>query len=270
MNVLQNIQEVQRVFKSAQQLALKSSFNDDLFEQLNALSNEFRSVAYEGASFSIALNSISTKGNLDIWKQYLVQTKGLHDSQIHVGLGWALASQNSNIEEHILNIDPYMVSRVIDGYGYYFAIFKRRIAIRTAQIPESISDVNKMAFDQGVGRSLWYLSEGNLEKLKRFLLLIPANRHADLWRGIGIAFAYVGGTSEVSHIEKLSDKHLIDFKTGVALALHSRMKSGSILESSTIIGEKSFNNLDQTLDKISNFNVSDLYSTSILDLQQVF
>ena len=268
MSVLTNIQAIQSAFKEAQLIATKCDINPDLYYQLDAISDEFRSVSYEGASFAIAQASISKNGTLALWESFKKETKGLHDSQIHVGLGWALASLNSNIEDHTSSFSPYMVSRVIDGYGYYYGIFKRRIAIRTAQIPDLIIEKNKMAFDQGLGRALWYLAEGNHEKLSRLISIIPENRHADLWRGVGIAFTYVGGakSEEIISLQKLAATYYNDFQTGVALALHSRKKASSKLQSSSLIGEKTLSDASVVIEKISAFNSADLYSTSIQNL----
>lgn len=270
MNVLTNIETIQSTFKEAQGVANKAELNKGFYNQLDSISDEFRSVSYEGASFAIAQKSISNNGDLELWMSFKDSTKGLHDSQIHVGLGWALASLNVKIEDHTSSFTPYMISRVIDGYGYYCAIFKRCIAIRTAQVPDSIIEQNKMAFDQGIGRALWYLAEGNLEKLSLLISILPENRHADLWRGIGIAFSYVGGAKldYIQEMKTMSGKYINDFKAGVALALYSRMKADSYLKGSTIIGEKTLICIPSTLEKIDQFSASDLYETSIEKLKR--
>ena len=269
MGIITNIRTIQSAFKEGQLISTKSELNHKLYDKLDSFYDSFRSVSYEGASFAISQSSLAQDGNLKLWESFKHETKGLHDCQIHVGLGWALASLNSNIEDHTSSFSPYMLSRVIDGYGYYYAIFKRRIAIRTAQIPDSINEKNKMSFDQGIGRALWYLSEGNHEKISHLISILPKSRHADLWRGVGIAFTYVGGvkTKEIIDIQRLSGPYLNDFKVGVALALHSRKKAGSNLQCSTLIGDKTLSNVPLIIEKISAFNSTDLYSTSIQTLK---
>lgn len=271
MNALVNIHLIQSVFKDVQSKGVDNKTVPELINYLNSFSNPFISVAFEAASFVIAQKSIQNNKNLKDWTAFLNATKGIHDSQVYVGLGWALASINVDISHYTYNIKPLMRSRVIDGYGYYNALFKRRLAIRTANIPDEISSEQEPSFNQGIGRSLWYLAEGDLTKLKRYLNLIPKNRHPDLWRGIGIAYAYVGGedVSLENKITSITNEYHTDFLSGIALTLYSREKSGLSLNSSSIIGQQLLSNSNDAIILISNYDDTQPYSDLLESLKAV-
>ena len=152
MNALVNINLVQSIFKGVQNSEVVNKPIPELIKSLNLFSTPFISVAFEAASFVIAQKSIRKNNNLKDWTTFLNATNGLHNSQVYVGLGWALASLNADINHYTKSIEPLLRSRVIDGYGYYYALFKRRVVIRLAQTPVEISKEQEPAFNQGIGR----------------------------------------------------------------------------------------------------------------------
>jgi len=271
MSAIDNIQLIQSVFQEAQNYASKENDRKAILSHLNKIKHAFTSVAYEGTSFILAERSIKNNNSLKDWEYFLKETKGLHDSQIHVGLGWAIAAINADLNLYTQKITPLLYSRVLDGYGYYYAIFKRRIAIRSAQIPNNIRPDQVSAFNQGIGRSLWYLAEGKIEKLTRLIQLIQSERHGDLWRGIGIAYTYVGGEpiESIERINLLSGEYNKEFLCGIALALYARNKSGLTLTSSTLIGSHLLKDQNLAVNTISEFNESDSYLKLIHSLKQV-
>lgn len=271
MNALANIHLVQSIFKDVQNQGVENKTIPELITFLNSFPPPFISVAFEAASFVIAQKSIQNKNNLNDWSVFIKATKGLHDSQVHVGLGWALASLHADIDLYTSTIRPLMRSRVIDGYGYYYALFRRRVAIRLAQIPSEITNEQEASFNQGIGRSLWYLAEANLSKLERYLDLIPKTRHSDVWRGIGIAYTYVGGSnlSIENKIVSLTNEYHIDFLCGIALTLYSREKSGLLLDNSITIGKNLLNDSGEAIRFISNYNDKNTYPELLRSLKTV-
>ncbi|MBB78687.1 MAG: hypothetical protein CL844_06755 [Crocinitomicaceae bacterium] len=227
MSAEKNIKTIKKTFLLGESLAKKNKKKESLLVSLESISSPFLSVAYEGASFYLAKNCFVNENiSFDNWLLFSKLAKTEHKPQIHVGLGWAIAEEKKNIVDFIKKIDHIFIPRVLDGFGYYSGLFNRREFVRLGKTP-SIKKEFTPFFFQGLGRFFWHISRGDTEKLSRLLVLLEKKRLPDVWRGIGIAFTYVGGTKkkDVLTVLNLSKEHVKDFKCGVVIALHTRSLS---------------------------------------------
>ena len=235
--VKEKMELIQTTFQEAKRIAVKESDLENLNKALQNFPNEFISVAYEGASMGVAIKSIEDTNSLKKWSDFYHYYGMKHSSQIHVGLGWAFSELDLVFSDFELIIEPLLQYRVIDGYGYYEGVFKKRKSIRMQESPQHFNQLNLKAYNQGLGRSLWYTAQGKVAKLIQLISRFPENRRHDLWRGIGIAVAYVGGI-EISVLQKLvneSNRYLSSFKCGVSLLVQSRHKAETIVNDTNII-----------------------------------
>jgi len=218
----QKIEIIQTIFRDVQ-----DNFCEAL--QLDNYDSEFRSIAYESASMCIALEEFKTGNQLDQWFIFL-KKHDQHATQIHVGLGWALAQNEISPIEFLEKLEPDYRYRVCDGYGYYEGFFRRRKSILNQQQPEWNDTAAVGAYNQGLGRSLWYIHNGEINAAKYALEKFPIERHKDLWRGLGIAVAYVGGLTEEMAQQILNEagERKIDLAEGANRALKSRAQSGCV------------------------------------------
>lgn len=227
MIIENRISKIQQAFqagkKEAEERGLQPFYN---FE--TDLHDSLISVGFEGCSMGIALNSLKTKNSLIDWHLFVANSKPNYYSQIHVGLGWALAELKTPTSSHLIGIDPKWQLRVLDGYGYYCGFFRRKEVIRQMNVPKEILNEQLGGFDQGLGRFLFYRSQGEIEILKRQIDLFPEERHADLWRGIGIAICFISSSSNesIEDLKALGDQHLNSLSTGAALAANSMQNAG--------------------------------------------
>jgi len=219
------MQKIQSVFKAGQGLAY-----DNNIETINHfLTNEnhlFQSVAYEGVACGFAENDIDHTTAFRDWQNFLERNR-VHSTQIHIGLGWALALKKQPSNSPIPIAKSVMEARVFDGYGYVEGLFRKRVTILQKLIPAPITANQLMGYDQGLGRSLWYNAKGELPVLKDTISLFPSTRMADLWRGVGIAVGYVGGVERSVHTALFhsADKFDLDYKVGLLLSQFSRFLS---------------------------------------------
>src|SRR5690606_11798078 len=96
--------------------------------------------------------------------------------------------------------------------------------------PEGFDNEILRGYNQGVGRALWYISQGCPTRLLELINSFPEERKSDLWRGTGIAVAYVGGFDETT-LDKLrivANLFFDDLKTGVILATSSRFQANTL------------------------------------------
>lgn len=222
MSISENIQTIVDTFQNGRKISELELGLDELIARLHEFEPRYRSVAFEGASMGVALvNQLST------WKVYANQTEK-HATQVHIGLGWAIGEQQLDLASTLSEIEPEMQVKVLDGYGYWNGLFRRRMTIRTQQVPENVTSEYQSGFDQGVGRAIWYISKGDIEKLISIINHFSGSRRQDLWRGIGVASTYVGGCSNelITELKSAAGSFAESLQVGIEAAEESMQKAG--------------------------------------------
>lgn len=222
-HILQNIAKVQGAFQEGAKIAAQV----DIQEFSSRFENEntpYLSAKFEGASYQFALSNIENLENDWLW---FVKNNPKHQTQIFVGLGWALAETN-NLDScsECDFISEEAKQKVADGFGFYEGTFRKRKVVSLVQ-----NNIFPQKFFQdyyaGVGRSIWYSNLGNPNEAFQFIEKFPEQVKPYLWRGIGTAFCYVGGfsVSELEQIVSTSNSYKQQFSEGVAACYISRKKS---------------------------------------------
>lgn len=253
MSVTEKLQLVQSLFQETQQ-RIKDNSVESVLKQYDG---EFLSIVYEAIAVHLATLDLKLEDNsFSLWNNFLIKHGALHGSQIHVGLGWALSEMNVTDISILPSFTSTWRWRVLDGYGYHSGLFKRREAIRSQQVPPFIIQEDIHAFNQGIGRSLWYTSKGDIERLLRSLNLFDLNRQKGLWRGVGLATSYVGGVdkSTLNNFLNASGVFAPQLKCGIIMAIAARKKSG-ILSTDT-------NFLSTSLSLENHYAIDLIFSTS--------
>jgi hypothetical protein len=233
MNTAAQIMEfIREVFQAAKVFCAAESDLEKIVAYCENTDSEFRSIAYEAASMQIGLRDFAASNQLQNWKHFADELAKPHAAQIYAGLGWAVAQEVLESEHITEDFPPLLRYRVADGCGYYDGTFRNRQTVRMKAVPTYISEKALPAYYQGLGRSLWYISKGDAVKTNELLLGFPTTRHGAIWRGVGIAVAYVGGCDEatLNELKTFSGNFLRQLKCGVALAARSRVQAGSLTE----------------------------------------
>jgi hypothetical protein len=209
----------------------RSSLNE-IITVLETEPPEYRSVAYESASFEIALDDLKPNQHLGVWKEFRQLGAQQHTFHIDIGLGWAFDKTGVDPNLYTHTMQPVVKWMVFDGVGYYSALFKGRSTLKNKEVPGFIEGDDLRGFDQGIGRRLWYMAKGNVDVLKDWVKNFPLSRHRDLFRGIGIACGYVGGSQkdELLRLKEISGENHQQLQVGIILAAISRIASDTISE----------------------------------------
>ena len=238
-SISDNINAVIESFHSGKDLALENHDSDSLIKELIEVKSNFPSVVFEGAASGIANKIFSEGQDLQLWLDFANKIDKAHQAQAFVGLGWTLA-ENAILPNSIFEkIQPIRYGRILDGYGYYHGLLRRRIFVKGAKQPEHISELELQAFDQGIGRGIWYTSKGDLNLLEQMLSAFDEKRIPALWRGIGVASFYVGGLDErlSKTLLELSEEYKASFLTGAALAAMGKSLNENISSADKITFE---------------------------------
>jgi len=219
MSIAENIETVVSTFQKGRALSEQELGLDELIMELNKFELRYRSVAFEGASMGVALAN-----SIDTWKVYAQKTTK-HATQVHIGLGWAIAQDQPpkspkgglTLSDTLSQIEPEMQVKVLDGFGYWNGLFQRRATIRTQRIPENITPEYQAGFDQGVGRAIWYATKGDVAKVQNIINHFSEDRRPNLWQGIGVASTYVGGCSDelISELKSAAGEFKSNLEKGI-------------------------------------------------------
>lgn len=222
-SIAARVDRIVETFKAAREVAEREGRSAVLADHLASRDAYYSSVAFEGAAMGLALRDVSE------WDAFLNNEAAKHAVQVHIGLGWALAEMQHPMRLHADWNDP---DSVLDGYGYYHGLFRRRLTIRTQGIPSTLETDQLPGFDRGVGRSLWYISKGDLDQVLLMVSAFAPGRQPQLWLGVGIAAAFVGGCSEVQAkaLSEAAGMHRASLRQGAERAYQSRVLAQTPLD----------------------------------------
>jgi hypothetical protein len=231
MNIaLQNTEKIKAVFLETQLFYAKHDDIPALIEYLEHTEKEFSSIAYESASMAIALKSFGADTFPKEWLLFANGPAIAHLAQVYVGLGWAIAKSGSPFSTTVKKLDPRFYFRIVDGCGYYDGSFKQRQTVINKQLPVYLPTEALSMYYQGIGRSIWYTEKADVHTIAGRIETFEASRHADLWRGVGIAVAYVGGCSDddLKTLFKYASTNSFQLTCGAALAARSRTMANTM------------------------------------------
>ncbi len=227
---LANAERIKDIFLETQLFYATHANMPALIEYLENTEPEFRSIAFESISMAIAIKDIEAGTFPAGWLAFANGGALPHKAQVYVGLGWAIAKLRLPFLEILAKLDTHMYFRIADGCGYYDGSFRRRHTVLSLQLPHYLPVAALPIYDQGVGRSIWYTAKTDINKIQNMIETFPVNRRAGLWRGIGIAVAYVGGCkeTELKTLWQLAGINGHQLAIGAALAARSRVQANTI------------------------------------------
>ncbi len=227
---LENTEKIKAVFLETQLFYAKHNNMPALIEYLENTEKEFSSIAYESASMAIALNNFETDTFPHEWLLFANGAAAAHQAQVYVGLGWAISKFNFPFLTAVEKLHSRFYFRIADGCGYYDGSFKRRQTVVNKQLPAYLPAAAMPMYDQGIGRSIWYTQKADIYKIRSTIETFEANRHADLWRGVGIAIAYVGGCDDedLKTLLEYAAANRFQLACGAALAARSRTMANTM------------------------------------------
>lgn len=205
---------------------------DDLALRLLEISSADRGFAYEGSAMAFGVLDLMTPiGGNRLRRLLSSQIGQRHVYMLHVGAGWSLARMHLRPRSHLPTLDPFLRWLAVDGYGFHHGFFEPTRHIEGHARPRRLRGYERRAFDQGLGRSMWFVVGGDVERAARTVGDFPAERHGDLWSGLGLAASYTTaiGRDELERLCELSGRHQPRLAQGAAFAVGARHRAGNVL-----------------------------------------
>lgn len=229
--VLRNMQMIEDIFREVQEL-FPTLNEEELVARLEFYPLQFRSIAYEAASMLHALADLKAGNHLPSWEHFFNQYGIRHSTQCNIGAGWAFAQQQINPSGFFRFVQGDLNLNVLDGYGYYEGMFRRRKSVLSQQQPDFLDELTGPSYYRGLGRSLWYSNRGNIEQVAKIIAGFPDVHKQGLWTGLGTAIAYVGGcdVDTLQQVLSLAGNYAAELKQGAQTAALSRNRAGTCLD----------------------------------------
>jgi hypothetical protein len=209
-------------------LTLDHPRHEDLVPRLDAAPPELRGIAYEGAGMGLMLldSLFPPRRRLPAF----VHGPGApYRFLLYIGAGLVLPRVPVNPARFLARQDPFLRWLVMDGYGFHEGFFSWRRTVERHEVPRRVHGYAARAFDQGLGRALWFATGANEARITDTINAFPTHRRGDLWSGIGLACAYAVGVLDREAVGTLlvaARDRRADVAVGAAVAMVVREQSG--------------------------------------------
>jgi hypothetical protein len=201
---------------------------DSLTKKLDTQAHELRGFAYEGAAMALTILDFVSPWHRQRLNQFIQGAGSHHIYMLYVGVGWAWARLHRNVNKAVTSLDdPLLAWLAVDGYGFHEGYFNWQKTVTKKLVPRHLSAYAGSVFDQGLGRSLWFVKGADVEVIVDTINSFPVERRANLWCGIGLAAAYAGG------VDTAALKYLAEFGNipqlaqGAAFAAKARERAAN-------------------------------------------
>jgi hypothetical protein len=209
--------------------ALAEARLDDLAGRLGETPAELRGFAFEGAAMALTLLDFLVPWRGGRLQAFLAGPGRPHSYLVHVGAGWALGRLPLPPSALLGRLDPVERWLALDGFGFHEGFFHWRRAIEGCRVPRRLRGYARRAFDQGLGRSLWFVRGASPEGIAEAIGAFPSARRPDLWSGTGLACAYAGGVTReaILRLRQLGAGFEPQLAQGAAFAAKARQLAGN-------------------------------------------
>jgi enediyne biosynthesis protein E3 len=188
-----------------------------------------RGFAFEGAAMAYAIRDVLKPWRESQLAAFMAGSGAPHIYMVHVGAGWALARIPVGTGRIQRTLHPLFKWLAFDGFGFHEGYFHHRRAIFERKPPRVLSGYRLRAFDQGLGRSMWFVFGTEVQAITRCITTFPAARQTDLWSGVGLAAAYAGGATKDSLqlLRSMARQFSRELAQGAAFAAQARAHAGN-------------------------------------------
>ncbi|PWJ63993.1 uncharacterized protein DUF1702 [Rathayibacter iranicus NCPPB 2253 = VKM Ac-1602] len=148
-----------------------------------------------------------------------------HPYTLHAGVGWAYDRLRRRPPEPGRGWDPLLRALIDDGWGFSRVFARGAEHWSSVRAPRSASDLRRIHVDQGVGRALWFVLDG--DEIPAAIASVAPERRGELWTGLGLALTYAGcPVATASSLRLAAGEHGVDVAVGSLRAARARSFGG--------------------------------------------
>jgi len=142
------------------------------------------------------------------------------------GVGMCLGFLGLPFEKCSNYTERLSLRAIKDGYGFYSGIkLRHRLLEHGADLING--GPSDFGLWNGYGRSLWFASSSNPEKLFNIVQTLPQRSRGAVWRGVGLAATFTGGVEldVINHLSNLFKERRRNLAHGAQYGLYLRGKA---------------------------------------------
>jgi enediyne biosynthesis protein E3 len=224
------LEQVGETFLDGYHAALQYRALPALAARLNSTDTDLRGFAFEGAAMGLALLDTLAPWRPNRLTKFLSGDGNAHAYMVHVGVGWVWARFSFGFRRFRRRLDPLLSWLAFDGWGFHEGFFHWPEYVAGKPPPRRLAGYERRAFDQGLGRSWWFVNGGSPELIARTIAALPAERRPDMWSGVGLAATYAGLASEsvLRALRDLAGSSCPQLGQGAAFAAKARQRAGNL------------------------------------------
>ncbi|MBD2342820.1 DUF1702 family protein [Anabaena subtropica] len=267
--ICQQLRESTTAFVNGYNIALETGFSENLTTRLKAFKGELPGYAYTGASMGLAILDYIPPGNQQRLQRF-IDANPEYISSAHIGAGFAIAVLKRNVQQSLAQMIPLQRWWAIDGFGFHAGLLNWKSAVLEQVVPQKLTGYATRAFDQGLGRGIWFLYGGDVPRIIQQLQSFPAHRHGDLWSGIALACTHTCGINEqiLQDLKLAAGGKTSYLALGAALAAHPRYLTNQILDHTNLAcdvlcGMSAIDAARLTLDIIQGLTIDEQEAVSV-------
>jgi enediyne biosynthesis protein E3 len=225
----QHLEQIGRTFLQGYHAALTEDEPEALATRLNEVEVELRGFAFEGAGMGVTLLDCFSPWKRNRLQAFLDGPGAAHVYIVHAGVGGVLARFRRWVEPTLTRLDPVLRWLAVDGYGFHMGYLHCQRYVQEQVFPPRLSGYALRVFDQGLGRSLWFVEGADVTRIPATIAAFPPARQADLWSGVGLACAYAGGVdySAIAALGTAAGPFRLQLAQGAAFAAKARQRANN-------------------------------------------
>lgn len=232
-SVRERLEQVGLTFLKGYHTALAGTCVSEIAAQLDTIAPNLRGFGFEGAAMGLAIRDFLPPWNTRWLHEFLDGPGSAHVYMVYVGIGWWYARLQRPLSKLPPHWDPLLGWLILDGYGFHEGYFHWPRYLTQQKTATRLSGYARRAFDQGLGRSLWFIKGANVERIAQTITTLHPHRHSDLWAGVGLACAYAGGASAstIKCLQNLAgEEHQCALAQGAAFAAKARLRANNLVD----------------------------------------
>jgi hypothetical protein len=222
------LETIALTFLAGFRAALAIADHAALARRLDETEAEFRGFAHEGAAMGLTvLDALApTRRRL---RAFLRGPGFPYAWMAPIGFGWARAQMRRRPRRPLLLVDPLLDWFALDGAGFHDGFFHPQRFVEEQRRPRGLDAAGGRLYDQGIGRSLWFVRGADVERIGATVASFPASRRPDLWSGVGSAATYAGGVGAeaLAALREGCGGHRAELAQGAAFAVKARLAGGN-------------------------------------------
>ena len=207
---------------------LRARGTGELAGHLRNVDDDLRGFAYEGAAMAATVIDRLAGGAPRRWRELLDGPGRRHSYLLYVGAGWAWARLPVRLDRARRRLDPLYGWLGVDGLGFHHGYFGARGATAPMEVPGRLRGYDRRAFDQGLGRSLWFVHCADVARIGATIAGAAPERRADLWSGVGLAATYAGPVDHASAVQlrAAGAEYAVALGQGAVFGATARVRGG--------------------------------------------